>query len=94
MDIKNPERRTFYIIMIISVSVLFAMLIKVLSSDSSDCKTKSATQERIFEEVVRVKQGKNDSLQQVIFNITLQSVIDKDRFSKQLDSIIEKQQKR
>ena len=76
-DIKNPERRVTYIALFIAVGVLFGMLIRTLTSSNSNCETKSAAKEKVYENKIDSLTKKNNDLTQANFNITLQSVIDK-----------------
>ena len=92
-EIKNPERRVFYIIMIIAVSVLFSILINVLFSNSKDYKGKNEELQKQINETVKKDSKIIDSLKDEIFNVRLEGYIQKDNYSKQLDSISLKLQK-
>lgn len=97
---KDPDRKLFTIIMIIAVSVLFSILINVLFGNSNDCKKDvkilqdqiEMMQERMNEGTVRDSRI-IDSLKDEKYNDRLNFYIEKDKYSKQLDSLIEKLQK-
>jgi len=92
-DIKNPERRLFYLVSIIAISVLFSILINVLSTSSNNYKGKNEQLQNELNETVTRDNKIIDSLKDKIFNDKLNYYIEKDNYSKQLDSLINKLQK-
>lgn len=92
-DIKNPERRLFFIVSIIAISVLFSILINVLFSNSKDYKGRSEELQKELNETVKIDNKIIDSLKDKNFNDKLNFYIEKDKYSKQLDSLIDKLQK-
>lgn len=89
-DVKNPVIRLFFIVTLIAISVLFSLLINILFSNSNDYKAKSVDLEAKLDKVTRTDQKTIDSLKDASFNDHLNFYIEKDRYSKQLDSLIEK----
>lgn len=92
-DIKNPERRLFFIVAIIAISVLFAILINVLFSNGNECKKRNKELEAAMNEIVRHDSKIIDSLKDKNFNDKLNFYIEKEAYSKQLDSLIDKLEK-
>lgn len=92
-DEEDPDRRLFNIIMIIAVSVLFSILINVLFSNSKDYKGKSEDLQKQLDDTKKGDAKTIDSLKDEIFTVKLDGYVQKDKFSKQLDSINDKLQK-
>ena len=95
-DEKDPDKRMWQIILIVTVPVLFWMVINGLSGNNKDCKAEiNDLKLKVDRQEVEIRglRKNTDSLTIVIFDDRLDFIVEKDKYSKQLDSISFKIQK-
>lgn len=91
-DEKDPDRRLFNIVMIIAVTVLFSMLYNQFRGNNNDCKENNVELQKQLNEMVKRDSRTIDSLKDKYYDDKLNFYIQKDNYSRQLDSLIDKLQ--
>lgn len=88
---KDPDKRMWQIVLLITVPVLFWITMNALSDNNKDCKQENRA---LRKEIAALKEDKKrddkikDSLKDANYSDRLNFYIEKEKYSKQIDSLI------